>query len=72
VPFDDDNVAQALLKRMREKAPPIRKLKPDLQINDEFERILLKMLEKNPEDRPDSAMAIVAAMDKALGFERKY
>jgi tRNA A-37 threonylcarbamoyl transferase component Bud32 len=72
VPFDDDNVAQALIKRIREQAPPIRKLKPDLQVSDEFERLLLKMLEKNPEERPDSAMAIIAAMDKALGFERKY
>jgi eukaryotic-like serine/threonine-protein kinase len=72
VPFDDDNVAQSLLKRIREPAPPIRKLKPDLDVNDEFEGILLKMLAKNPEERPDSAMAVVAAMDKALGFERKY
>ena len=30
------------------------------------------MLEKNPDNRPDSAMEVVAAMDKALGFERKY
>jgi tRNA A-37 threonylcarbamoyl transferase component Bud32 len=72
VPFDDDNVAQSLIKRIREPAPPIRQLKPDLPVNDEFEKILLKMLEKKPEDRPDSAMAVVAAMDKALGFERKY
>jgi serine/threonine protein kinase len=72
VPFDDDNVAQSLLKRIREAAPPIRKLKPDLEVNDEFEKLLLKMLEKSPEERPDSAMAIIAAMDKALGFERKY
>jgi serine/threonine-protein kinase len=72
VPFDDDNVAQSLLKRIREQAPPIRKLKPDLEVNDEFENILLKMLAKNPEDRPDSAMAVIASMDKALGFERKY
>jgi tRNA A-37 threonylcarbamoyl transferase component Bud32 len=72
VPFDDENVAQSLLKRIREPAPPIRKLKPDLEVNDEFEKILLKMLEKNPEDRPDSAMAVIASMDKALGFERKY
>jgi hypothetical protein len=30
------------------------------------------MLAKNPEDRPDSAMAVIAAMDKALGFTKKY
>jgi tRNA A-37 threonylcarbamoyl transferase component Bud32 len=72
VPFDDENVAQALIKRIREPAPPIRHFKPDLEINDEAEQLLLKMLEKNPDDRPDSAMAVVAAMDKALGFERKY
>jgi tRNA A-37 threonylcarbamoyl transferase component Bud32 len=72
VPFDDDNVAQALIKRIREPAPPIRRFKPDLEVGDEFERLLLQMLAKQPEERPDSAMAVIAAMDKALGFERKY
>ncbi|HUT79000.1 MAG TPA: serine/threonine-protein kinase, partial [Polyangia bacterium] len=72
VPFDDDNVAQSLIKRIREPAPPIRHFKPDLEVNEEFERLLLQMLAKQPDERPDSAMAVVAAMDKALGFERKY
>lgn len=72
VPFDDENIAQSLIKRIREPAPPIRHFKPDVPINDEAERIILSMLEKNPDDRPDSAMAVIAAIDKALGFERKF
>lgn len=72
VPFDDENVAQSLLKRIREPAPPIRHFKPDVPINEEAEKILLRMLEKNPDDRPDSAMAAIAAIDKALGLERKF
>ena len=72
VPFDDENVAQALIKRIREPAPPIRSFDPALPVNDEFERLLLGMLEKNPDDRPDSAMAVVAAMEKALGIERRF
>ncbi len=72
VPFDDPNIAKALYKRVKESAPPIRVLNPDLKINDEAERLLLSMLAKNPEDRPDSAMAVIAAIDKALGLERKY
>jgi tRNA A-37 threonylcarbamoyl transferase component Bud32 len=72
VPFDDENVAQALIKRIRDPAPPIRLLKPDLPINDEAERLLLTMLEKSPDNRPDTAMAVIAAMDKALGLARKY
>ncbi len=71
VPFEDDNVAQALFKRVREPAPPIRQLNPDLDINDEAEQLLLTMLEKNPDDRPDSALTLVAAMEKALGIQKK-
>ncbi|MCU0664683.1 MAG: serine/threonine protein kinase [Myxococcota bacterium] len=72
VPFDHENVAKSLIARIREAAPPIRKLKPDLPVNDDFERLMLSMLAKDPDERPDSAMAVVASMDKALGFERKY
>jgi serine/threonine-protein kinase len=72
VPFDDKNIAKSLYKRVKDPAPPIRKMNPDLVINDEAERLLLSMLAKNPDDRPDSAMAVVAAIDKALGLERRY
>lgn len=71
VPFDNENVARSLIARIREPAPRIRELKPDLPVGDEFERLLLQMLEKKPEKRPDSAMAVVAALDKTLGFDRK-
>ena len=72
VPFDDQSVANALFKRVKEPAPPIRQYNSDLPINDEAEQILLSMLAKNPEHRPDSAMAVTAALDKALGLEKKY
>jgi serine/threonine-protein kinase len=72
VPFDDESVANALIKRIKDPAPPIRYFNPDLPITDEAEQILLTMLAKNPEDRPDSAMAVIAAIDKALGFSIKY
>jgi serine/threonine protein kinase len=71
VPFDDNSVAKSLLKRIKEPAPPIRYFKPDLPINDEAERLLLKMLEKDPDNRPDSAMEIISAICKALNLERK-
>jgi tRNA A-37 threonylcarbamoyl transferase component Bud32 len=72
VPFDDENVAQTLIKRIRDPAPTIRQLKPDVPFNDEAERLLLSMLAKKPENRPDSAMAVVAAMEKALGLSQKF
>ncbi len=72
VPFDDISVAKALFRRVKEPAPPIRYFNPDLPITDEAEAILLSMLEKDPDARPDSAMAVISALDKALGFERKY
>jgi serine/threonine-protein kinase len=72
VPFDDKNVAKALFKRVKEPAPPIRRFVPDLPINDEAENLLLSMLAKDPDERPDSAMAVIAAMDRALGLDQKY
>lgn len=72
VPFEDPNIAKALYKRVKEPAPPIRQLNPNLPVNDEAENLLLSMLAKNPDKRPDSGMAVVAALDKALGLERKY
>ena len=72
VPFDDQSIANALLKRVKDPAPPIRQYNPDLTLNDTAEKILLSMLEKDPEDRPDSAMAVIAALDKELGLEKKY
>jgi tRNA A-37 threonylcarbamoyl transferase component Bud32 len=71
VPFDDSSVAKSLLKRIKEPAPPIRHFKPDLPVNEEAERLLLKMLEKDPDNRPDSAMEIISAICKALHLERK-
>jgi serine/threonine-protein kinase len=72
VPFDDDNVAQALIKRIKQPAPPIRSFDPGLPFNDEAERLLQSMLAKKPENRPDSAMQIIAEMEKALGLTQKF
>ena len=72
VPFDDPNVAQTLIKRIREPAPPIRSFNPLLSFNDEAERLLMSMLAKKPENRPDSAMTVISQMEKALGLSQKF
>ena len=72
VPFDDANVAQTLIKRIREPAPPIRRYNPNLPFNDEAEHLLLTMLAKKPENRPDSAMTVISQMEKALGLTQKF
>lgn len=72
VPFDDPNVAQTLIKRIREPAPPIRKYDPQLKFNDEAEHLLLSMLAKKPENRPDSAMTVISQMEQSLGFTQKF
>ena len=69
VPFDDENVARALIRRVKEPAPTLRQLKPDLKVSKQAEKLVLSMLEKDPDKRPDSAMGIVAAIDKALGLK---
>ncbi len=72
VPFDDESVAKALVKRVRDRAPRLRELKPDLPINDEAERLILTMLEKDPDARPDSAIGVIASVLKTMNKETKF
>lgn len=72
VPFDDPNVALTLIKRIREPAPRIRSFDPKLAFNDEAEHLLLTMLAKKPENRPDSAMTVISQMEQSLGLTQKF
>jgi serine/threonine-protein kinase len=52
LPFSAPGIAQVLLAQLRQRPAPPRQLRPDIQ--PAFERVILKALEKRPEDRfPD-------------------
>lgn len=62
LPFMAEQVMDLLAKQMHEPPPPPRKYCPDLP--EEVERIILKLLEKNPEDRYPTCAALVADLER--------
>ena len=64
-PFQADTPLQLLLKHVKDPPPPPRKLRPDLDIPEAVEAVILKALAKRPQDRYDSAEALAAELDQA-------
>lgn len=62
LPFDADSpVALATMHLTEEPVPP-REKKPDIHCSDGLERIILRALSKDPEDRPQTAEQFRAAL----------
>ena len=56
LPFSGDSVMAVITKQLSEAPTPPRELKPDLDIPPSIERLCMKALSKDREDRPASAM----------------
>lgn len=67
-PFDADTPLAILMKHLNDPLPLPRQLEP--HIPDGFERVVLKALSKNPEDRYASAGEMAAALAEAAGLAR--
>ncbi len=66
VPFDDPSAMSVALKHISEPPPPPRRFNPDL--SPEVEAILLRALEKEPQDRFPNGATMVAALEAALNY----
>ncbi|MBN1887594.1 MAG: serine/threonine protein kinase [Thermoflexales bacterium] len=62
-PFDADTPLAVLMKHLNDPLPLPRQVAPD--IPDSFERVVLKALAKNPEDRYQNAEEMAQALRKA-------
>ena len=77
LPFPGENQQDLLLARLKSQPTPIRELRPDLDLPAELERVLIKALQRVPEDRyataPDFARALklAAAGSSATRFLEK-
>ena len=71
LPFTGDTQQDLLLARLRSQPMPIRTMRPDLELPVELERVLLKALQRVPDERyataPEFAAALAAAADGTSG-----
>lgn len=66
VPFDDPSPAKVALQHINLQPPPPQKINPSL--SDSVETVLLKALEKKPENRYATATLLMDALEEALAF----
>ncbi len=63
VPFDDTSIPQILIKHLTEMPVPPSSVNPG--VPSELEAIVLRLLEKDPDDRYQSAEELIGALDSA-------
>ncbi|MBJ6763865.1 protein kinase [Myxococcaceae bacterium JPH2] len=67
LPFESDSAVGFATKHLTEEPPAPTKRRPDARISPAMERLILRALSKNPDDRPANAEAFkaeLAAVDK--------
>jgi len=65
VPFDDQTAMTVALRHLNDPPPPPRDLRPE--INVETQAIILRLLDKEPEQRYENGETLIAALEQALG-----
>jgi serine/threonine-protein kinase len=65
LPFDAESGMAVVVKHITEPPRPLRELCPEIPAA--VERVILKSLEKNPDDRYPTAEAMIAALARAVG-----
>ncbi len=65
-PFEGTDASLVFFHHRTSPVPPLRERNPDADVPPAFETIVRRMLEKDPDDRYESAAALVAALDEAL------
>jgi serine/threonine-protein kinase len=68
VPFLGKNYADTMTKQISELPPPFREIRPELNIPEAFENIVLRAIAKRPEDRYQSMTTMRKDLEAALSF----
>jgi serine/threonine-protein kinase len=69
LPFEGRTQQEMMIARLRAEPTPIRQKKPDLNFPEEVEKVLLKGMARNVEDRYATAPEFAAALVEAVGSE---
>lgn len=65
LPFKTDTPMGMLVAHMHETPRPIQSVRPDLRIPNAVAAVVMKCLEKKPEQRPASAAALIGELERA-------
>lgn len=66
VPFTGDSFMAILSKHIFDKVPPLKEVSPNLHIPESLEKTIYKCLEKEPENRFESAAQLASALESVL------
>lgn len=66
-PFDADTALGILVQHVQEEVPPMLSMRPDLVIPPEVELFTRRLLQKDPQDRPQTAEALIREAEGLLG-----
>ncbi|MBZ5513695.1 MAG: protein kinase [Acidobacteriia bacterium] len=65
LPFHADTTMEMLLAHLQTPPTPIRSIHPELQIPEPIANLVMRLLAKKPEQRPASAEALIAEIERA-------
>ena len=65
LPFQGRTQQEMMIARLRSDPTPVRRMKPELNLPASVERVLLKGMERNPDDRYQTAMEFANAFAQA-------
>src|SRR5439155_18388517 len=70
VPFDGETAVQIMMKQVSEPLQPPSRRNPRVEITPESERVIMRALEKNPEDRYQTMEELNAELHRCYGLVR--
>jgi serine/threonine-protein kinase len=65
LPFKADTTMEMLLAHLQQPAPNVRAVRPELGIPNSIANVVVRLLEKKPENRPSNAQALIEEIERA-------
>jgi serine/threonine-protein kinase len=66
LPFQGRTQQETMIARLRSEPTPLRKIRPELEFPEAVERVLLKAMQRNPDDRYQTATEFADALAAAI------
>ena len=70
LPFNGRTQQELMIARLKNEPMPLRQIRDDLVFSESLERVLLKAMQRDPDDRYRTALEFAEAVARALGDEQ--